>query len=151
MTMEFKFNSNIFKNSPEDQQRLYGDKYDPNKNYPVFTGTASIPKKELAGLVEYLHWALRTELKADSYLDDVVVPVKISGWQKESKSGKKFLSLAYSPDYKTMMAARDAKEAAELVDTQEIMQHQQNLDKAAVSLAQGTAGSVVKPDQEDIF
>ena len=149
--MEFKFNSNIFKNSPEDQQRLYGDKYDPNKNYPVFTGTASIPKKELAGLVEYLHWALRTELKTDSYLDDVVVPVKISGWQKESKSGKKFLSLAYSPDYKTMLAARDAKEAAELTDAQEIMQHQQTLDKAAASLAQGTAGSVVKPDQEDIF
>ena len=149
--MEFKFNSNIFKNSPEDQQRLYGDKYDPNKNYPVFTGTASIPKKELAALVEYLHWALRTELKTDSYLDDVVVPVKISGWQKESKSGKKFLSLAYSPDYKTMIAARDAKEAAELADTQEIMQHQQTLDKAAASLAQGTAGTVVKPDQEDIF
>ena len=149
--MEFKFNSNIFKNSPEDQQRLYGDKYDPNKNYPVFTGTASIPKKELAALVEYLHWALRTELKTDSYLDDVVVPVKISGWQKESKSGKKFLSLAYSPDYKTMIAARDAKEAAELADTQEIMQHQQSLDKAAASLAQGTAGTVVKPDQEDIF
>lgn len=149
--MEFKFNSNIFKNSPEDQQRLYGDKYDPNKNYPVFTGTASIPKKELAALVEYLHWALRTELKTDSYLDDVVVPVKISGWQKESKSGKKFLSLAYSPDYKTMMAAREAKESAELTDTQEIMQHQQNLDKAAASLAQGTAGSVVKSDQEDIF
>ena len=42
--MEFKFNSNIFKNSTEDQQRLYGDKYDPDKNYPVFTGTASIPQ-----------------------------------------------------------------------------------------------------------
>ncbi len=143
--MEFKFNSNIFKNSPEDQQRLYGDKYDPNKNYPVFTGTASIPKKELAGLVEYLHWALRTELKTDSYLDDVVVPVKISGWQKESKSGKKFLSLAYSPDYKTMMAAREAKESSEIAE------HQGSIDKAAASLAQGTAGSVVKPDQEDIF
>ena len=149
--MEFKFNSNIFKNSPEDQQRLYGDKYDPNKNYPVFTGTASIPKKDLPSFVEYLHWALRTELKTDSYLDDVVIPIKISGWQKESKSGKKFLSLAYSPDYKTMIAARDAKEAAELADTQEIMQHQQNLDKAAANLAQGTAGTVVKPDQEDIF
>ena len=149
--MEFKFNSNIFKNSPEDQQRLYGDKYDPNKTYPVFTGTASIPKKDLPAFVEYLHWALRTELKTDSYLDDVVIPIKISGWQKESKSGKKFLSLAYSPDYKTMIAAREAKEAAELADTQEIMQHQQSLDKAAASLAQGTAGTVVKPDQEDIF
>ena len=143
--MEFKFNSNIFKNSPDDQQRLYGDKYDPNKNYPVFTGTASIPKKELAGLVEYLHWALRTELKTDSYLDDVVVPVKISGWQKESKSGKKFLSLAYSPDYKTMMAAREAKESSEIAE------HQGSIDKAAASLAQGTAGSVVQTQQDDIF
>ena len=64
-------------------------------------------------------------------LDDVVVPVKISGWQKESKSGKKFLSLSYSPDYKTMLAARDAKEAAELTDTQEIMQHQQNIPQVS--------------------
>ena len=143
--MEFKFNSNIFKNSPEDQKRLYGDKYDPNKNYPVFTGTASIPKKELAALVEYLHWALRTELKTDSYLDDVVVPVKISGWQKESKTGKKFLSLAYSPDYKTMMAAREAKEASELAAPTPTVQD------AAASLATGTAGTVVTPDQEDIF
>ena len=149
--MEFKFNSNIFKNSPEDQQRLYGDKYDPNKNYPIFTGTASIPKTQLSAFVEYLHWALRTELKTDSYLDDLVIPIKISGWQKESKSGKKFLSLAYAPDYKTMNAAREAKEAAELTESQEIAQHQQSLDKAAASLAQGTAGTVVKPDQEDIF
>ena len=149
--MEFKFNSNIFKNSPEDQKRVYGDKYDPTKNYPVFTGTASIPKGELKALVEYLHWALRTELKTDSYLNDVVIPLKISGWQKESKSGKKFLSLAYSPDYKTMTAAREAKEAAVLPDSEEITEHQQSLDNAAASLAQGTTGTVVKPDQEDIF
>ena len=149
--MEFKFSSNIFKNSVEDQQRLYGDKYDPNKNYPVFTGTAGIPKSQLQEFVSYLHWALRTELKHDDYLDDVIVPIKISGWQKESRNGKKFLSLAYAPDYKTMMAARDAKEAAELADTQEIMEHQQSLDKAAASLAQGTAGTVVKPQQDDIF
>ncbi len=144
--MEFKFNSNIFKNSTDDQKRLYGDKYDPNKNYPVFTGTASIPKKELAALVEYLHWALRTELKTDSYLDDVVVPVKISGWQKESKTGKKFLSLAYSPDYKTMMAAREAKESAE------IPAGTVSVDASAANLAQATEGSVViKADPEDIF
>lgn len=150
--MEFNFNSNIFKNSPEDHKRLYGDKYDPEKNYPVFTGTASIPKKDLPALVEYLHWALRTDLKTDSYHKDVVIPIRISGWQKTSeKTGKKFLSLAYAPDYQTMLAAREAKEAAELADSQEIMQHQQNLDKAAASLAQGTAGTVVTPVQDDIF
>lgn len=150
--MEFKFSSNIFKNSVEDQQRLYGEKYDPNKNYPVFTGTAGIPKSQLQEFVAYLHWALRTdELKHDDYLDDLIVPIKISGWQKESRTGKKFLSLAYSPDYKTLKAAQEARDAAELADTQEIMQHQQSLDKAAASLAQGTAGTVVKPEQDDIF
>ena len=131
--MEFKFSSTIFKNSTEDQQRLYGDKYDPDKMYPNFTGTVLIPKGQLQDLVDYLHWAVRTELKHDGYLKDDVVPLKISGWQKESKSGKKFLSLSYTPDFQTLM------------------QHQQTLDKAAASLAQGTAGSVVKPDQEDIF
>jgi len=143
--MEFKFNSNIFKNSPEDQQRLYGDKYDPNKNYPVFTGTASIPKSQLPALVEYLHYALRTELKTDSYLDEVVIPVKISGWQKESKNGKKFLSLAYSPDYKTMMAAREAKEASELSTPEPTAQD------AAASLAKSTGGTVIQTQQDDIF
>tara|TARA_R100001163_G_C5063138_1_gene200353 strand:+ start:263 stop:694 length:432 start_codon:yes stop_codon:yes gene_type:complete len=143
--MEFKFNANVFKNTAEDQQRLYKDKYDPNKNYPVFTGTASIPKKELAAFVEYLHWALRTELKTDSYLDDLVVPIKISGWQKESKSGKKFLSLAYSPDYKTLMAAQEAKEASQSAPPEP------NVQDAAANLAKSTAGTVVTPAEEDIF
>lgn len=150
--MEFKFNSNIFKNSVEDHKRIYGENYDPEKPYPVFTGTAFISKDQIQQLAEYLHWALKTELKHDEYLGDVAVPIKISGWQKTSeKTGKKFLSLSYQPDYKTMTAARDAKEAAELTDTQEIMQHQQSLDQAAASLAQGTAGTVVKPQQDDIF
>jgi|TARA_B100000035_G_scaffold89773_1_gene75700 hypothetical protein len=145
--MEFKFNSNIFKNSPEDQQKIYGEKYDPNKNYPVFTGTASIPKKDLPAFVEYLHWALRTELKTDSYLDDVVIPIKISGWQKESKNGKKFLSLAYTPDYKTLTAAREAKEASE--SGPESLDG--NVLDAAASLAKGTGGAVVQTQQDDIF
>ena len=144
--MEFKFNSTVFKNTAEDHKRLYGDKYDPNKPYPELTGNISIPKAQLSDFVEYLHWALRTELKTDSYLDDVVVPVKISGWQKESKSGKKFLSLAYSPDYKTMMAAREAKEAAE------IPSNTASVDISAASLAKNTDGTVViQTQQDDIF
>ena len=144
--MEFKFNSSIFKNTPEDQQRLYGDKYDPNKNYPVFTGSVSIPKGQIPEFVEYLHWALRTKLKADSYLNDVVIPIKVSGWQKEAKSsGKKFLSLAYEPDYKTMTAAKEAKEAEQLA--KEALTAQD----AAANLAKGTEGVVVQEQQEDIF
>ena len=144
--MEFKFNSTVFKNTAEDHKRLYGDKYDPNKPYPELTGNISIPKAQLSAFVEYLHWALRTELKNDAYLNDLVIPVRISGWTKQSQSGKKFLSLAYSPDYKTMMAAREAKEAAEIPSPTV------SVDAAAASLAQGTAGSVViKSDSEDIF
>lgn len=145
MTMEFKFSSNIFKNSSEDHQRLYGDKYDPNKNYPMFTGTASIPKKELAALVEYFNGAMLTELKRDDYLEDVVVPIKISGWQKEAKSGKKFLSLSYAPDYKTLMAAKEAKEAAE------IAAHKSTIDQDASNFAAATGGSVVQMQQDDIL
>ena len=143
--MEFKFNSTVFKNTTEDHKRLYGDKYDPSKPYPELTGNISIPKEQLSAFVEYLHWALRTELKNDSYLNDLVIPVKISGWQKESKSGKKFLSLAYSPDYKTLMAAREAKEASELAAPAPTAQD------AAASLAKSTGGAVVQTQQEDIF
>ena len=143
--MEFKFNSTVFKNTAEDHKRLYGDKYDPNKPYPELTGNISIPKAQLSAFVEYLHWALRTELKNDSYLNDLVIPVRISGWTKQSQSGKKFLSLAYSPDYKTMMAAREAKEAAE------ISSNTASVDISAASLAKSTAGAVIQTQQDDIF
>lgn len=148
--MEFKFNSAVFKNTPEDQQRLYGDKYDPNKDYPVYTGVVNVPAKELQAFVDYLHWALRTELKTDSYLNDQVIPIRIAGWQKSPEGKKRFLSLSYSPDYKTMMAAKDAREAAE------ISAHQDSLNDAAASLAKGTAGTVITPevlpsDPEDVF
>lgn len=143
--MDFKFSSNIFKNTPEDLQRLYGDNYDPNKNYPTLTGTVLVPRSQLTALVEYLHWALRTELKTDSYLQDLVVPIKVSGWQKQSSSGKKFLSFSYAPDYKTKMAAMEAKDAAEIAE------HQPSVDQAASNLAAATAGTVVNPEEPDIF
>ena len=143
--MEFKFNSNIFKNSPEDQQRLYGDKYDPNKNYPAFSGTLPIPKSQVLVLVELLQYAMRTELEYDEYLGEEFIPIKISGWQKESKKGKKFLSLQYTPEYKTLMAAKEAKEASELAAPAPTAQD------AAASLAKSTGGSVVQTQQEDIF
>ena len=145
MTMEFKFKTNIFKNDPSQNKNN-------NPKFPTHGGTLEMPLKKLEEYVEYLHWAAKTELKYDEYLGDHVVPVKISGWTaKSEKTGKTFLSLYFEPHFKTLGEAIAKKEAAKLTDTREIMQHQQNLDKSAASLAQGTAGSVVKPDQEDIF
>ena len=135
--MEFKFKSNIFKNTAEDHQRIYKDKYDPNKNYPHMTGTLSIPKSQLPMLVEYLHYALRSDaLETDDYLNEVVVPVKISGYQQESKKGKKYLALSYEPNYKVMMAAKEAKESNQQPASDSV-------DQAAANLAEKTAGEVV--------
>lgn len=148
--MEFKFNSSVFKVSPDQHKEQKGDKYDPSKNYPNFEGTLSIPKGQLYALVEYLQYASGTELKHDSYIDDAVIPIKVAGWAKESASGKKYLSLQYAPNYKTLLAAKEAKEAQAIAAHSETLQEQQpaqTTDTAAASLAQGTAGTVV----EDIF
>jgi len=144
--MDFKFKSNIFKNSVEDQKRIYKENYDASKDYPAFTGTLTIPKSQITDFVEYLHWALRTELKRDDYIDDVVLPVKISGWQKESKNGKAFLSLTYQPDYKTKVAAQEAKEAFAAVAAPE-----PTAESSAANLAEATAGAVVEPPKADLF
>ena len=144
--MEFKLSSSIFKNSPEDLQRLYGDKYDPNKNYPNFTGALGIPKSQVLSFVEYLQYAVRTELKRDEYLDDEIIPIKVSGWAKESKSGKKFLSLSYAPDYKTFKAAEEVKQQMEAQSASH-----ESVDASAASLAKSTNGAVVQTQQEDIF
>ena len=141
--MEFKFRTNVFKNDPSQNKNN-------NPKFPTHGGTLEMPLGKLQEYVEYLNWAAKTELKYDEYLGDHVVPVKISGWaQTSEKTGKKYLNLQFEPHFKTLGNAIAKKEAAELTDAQEIMQHQQTLDKAAASLAQGTAGNVVTPAQDD--
>ena len=107
-----------------------------------------MPLSQLEEFVQYLHWAARTELQSDSYMNEKIIPVKISGWTKDS-NGKKFLSLSFEPHYKTNMAAQEAKAAQGTAGTISLQEQQpaQTTDTAAASLAQGTAGTVV----EDIF
>lgn len=143
--MEFKFKSNIFKNTAEDHKKLYGEKYDPNKPYPQLSGTLSIPKSQLPMLVEYLHYALRSgELDVDDYLNEIAIPLKISGYQNKSeKTGVSYLALSYEPNYKVMMAAKEAKEASQQPVSDQI-------DQAAANLAEKTAGEVV-PEPDPFF
>ena len=98
-------------------------------------------------LVEYLQYASGTELKHDSYLNDVVIPVKVAGWAKTASSGKKYLSLQYAPQYKTLLAAQEAKEAQAIAAHADSLQQQQpakEVNAAAANLAQGTGGAVVE-------
>ena len=75
--MDFKFRTNVFKNDPSQN----GNNNDPN-NFPTHGALLEMPLGKLQEYVEYLHWAAKTELKYDDYLQDDVVPVKISGWRK---------------------------------------------------------------------
>ena len=139
--MEFKFSSAIFKNDPADNRNN-------NPNFPTHGGILKMPLSQLEEFVQYLHWAARTELQSDSYINEKIIPVKISGWTKDS-NGKKFLSLSFEPHYKTNMAAEEAKQAQGPAGTISLQEQQpaQTADTAAASLAQGTTGTVV----EDIF
>ena len=137
MTMEFKFSGSIFKNDPSKNTNN-------NPNYPTHSGVVKAPLSQLKSFVENMHWSSRTDLQEDSYLKEQCVPIKISGWQKES-NGKVFLSISLEPHWKTMQAAIEAKEASELASQAPTVQD------AAASLAQGTAGTVVQTQQDDIF
>ena len=139
--MELKFSSEIFKNDPADNRNN-------NPNFPTHGGILKMPLSQLEEFVQYLHWAARTELQSDSYMNEKIIPVKISGWTKDS-NGKKFLSLSFEPHYKTNMAAEEAKQAQGPAGTISLQEQQpaQTADTAAASLAQGTTGTVV----EDIF
>ena len=149
--MEFKFNSSVFKVSAEQHQEQKGDKYDPGKNYPNFEGTLSIPKGQLYALVEYLQYASGTDLKHDSYLNDVVIPIKVAGWAKTASSGKKYLSLQYAPNYKTLLAAQEAKEAQAISETLQQPSGNCSINAAAANFADSTGGTVVENTEEDIF
>jgi hypothetical protein len=98
-------------------------------------------------LVEYLHYALRSgELDVDDYLNEIAIPLKISGYQNKSeKTGVSYLALSYEPNYKVLMAAKEAKSAAEEKE------QSTSVDSAAATLAEGTAGQVVEPKQDDFF
>ena len=140
--MNFKFNGNVFKNTAEDHARIYGENYDPSKNYPGFTGTIEIPKGQLQELVTYLHYACQTELKHSEYLNDDVVPVKMSGWAKTSANGKSYLSLQFAPDYKTQKAAEEAQQA----EAAKATPAPSPADQGAQAIAAATGGQVVQAD-----
>lgn len=140
--MNFKFNGNVFKNTAEDHARIYGENYDPSKNYPGFTGTIEIPKGQLQELVTYLHYACQTELKHSDYLNDDVVPVKMSGWAKTSANGKSYLSLQFAPDYKTQKAAEEAQQA----EAAKATPAPSPVDQGAQAIAAATGGQVVQAD-----
>jgi len=120
--MTFKANGALFKNTPEKLQQRLGDRYDANRNYPLFDGVFSIKEEDRLAFATYV-------MNAEPN-DRGEIPVKISGWAKQASSGQSYLSLAFEPDYKTQKAIDEKMAAA----------------GAAQSLAQATGGEVIEAD-----
>lgn len=114
-----------------------------------------LPLSQLEEFVHHLHWAARTELQYDEFLKEKFIPVKVSGWapkpetqgHTQGQGKKRRMGLSLEPDYKTKMAAEEAKEAQAIAAHADSLQQQQpakEVNAAAANLAQGTGGTVVE-------
>lgn len=102
--MEFKVNLALFKSTDESLKARYGEKYDPSKKYPQYSGSMQLPEMEIIKMVEYLQKA--TPERSD-YHPEGAVTVRASAYVNTSKSGLQYLSINLEPDYKTLMAIRE--------------------------------------------
>ena len=67
---------------------LFTTKEKKQEKSPDFTGNIEILKSELAELVEHL----RSQEGETNYKDEVVVKLRISGWESTSKNGLGYIS-----------------------------------------------------------
>jgi len=102
--MEFKVNLALFKSTEEGNKKFYGDKYDPSKPYPQYTGNIQLNDMDIIKMVEYLQKA--TPERTDFHPEGSVT-VKASAYVNTSKSGLQYLSINLEPDYKTLMAIKE--------------------------------------------
>ena len=112
----FKLRLAIFSNTPEDHKRIYGEGYDPNKNYPKYSGNLQIPESELIKFIDYLQ---KCKTDPNEYYGEPVVPIKVSGWLTESEKGKKYQALTIEPFFAKQIEIEqaDANESSSISST----------------------------------
>ena len=116
---DFAVSGALFGQTPEDFKKRFKDNYDPSKNYPSFDGVINIPADTAYALAEYI-------MNGKPLGDRQEIPIAVSGWKRQSASGKRYLTLSLKPHYKYEANA--------------------NADKAAENLAEATGGKVVEAD-----
>ena len=104
--MSFNFNLAVFPQSKEDHKRIRGDKFDPSKKYPEFSGVVNIPANQLPDLIKYLTHATPDY---DDYNKEEVVPLRASGYMNTSKKGGKYLGLTITSDWKKQKEVDEGK------------------------------------------
>ena len=103
--MDFKLPLAVFSQDAEDHKKRYKENYDPNKNYPKYSGVMQITEGDIIKLCEYVQ---KAKPEHSDFHGEGVVTIRATGYLNESKMGKKYIGLNLEPDYKTMKAIEEA-------------------------------------------
>ena len=126
MTDSFSVNGALFPQTAEDMKTRMKDKYDPSKSYPTAEGVINIPADQAYALAEYIMLGKPIGERNE-------IPLAISGWKRQSASGKTYISLSFKPHYKYEKNAEGSEASS--------------VNAAAKSLAKATDSNVI----DDIF
>ena len=96
--MTFNASGALFQQTAEQLQQRLGERYDASKNYPNYDGILNVPADQAYALAQYL-------INAQPIGDRNEIPIRISGWRKQSNAGKPYLSLSFKPDNRVQQAA----------------------------------------------
>ena len=96
--MTFTASGALFQQTAEQLQQRLGDRYDASKNYPQYDGIMNIPADQAHALAQYL-------MNGQPIGERQEIPIRISGWKKQSQAGKPYLSLSFKPDSRVQQAA----------------------------------------------
>lgn len=96
--MTFTASGALFQQTAEQLQQRLGDRYDATKNYPQYDGIMNIPADQAYALAHYL-------MNGQPIGERQELPIRISGWKKQSQAGKPYLSLSFKPDSRVQQTA----------------------------------------------
>lgn len=96
--MTFNASGALFQQTAEQLQQRLGERYDASKNYPNYNGILNVPADQAYALAQYL-------MNAQPIGERNEIPIRISGWRKQSNAGKPYLSLSFKPDSRVQQAA----------------------------------------------
>jgi hypothetical protein len=88
----------LFQQTAEQLQQRLGERYDASKNYPNYDGILNVPADQAYALAQYL-------MNGQPIGERQEIPIRISGWRKQSQAGKPYLSLSFKPDSRVQQAA----------------------------------------------
>jgi hypothetical protein len=96
--LTFTASGALFQQTAEQLQQRLGERYDASKNYPNYDGILNVPADQAYALAQYL-------MNSQPIGERQEIPIRISGWRKQSQAGKPYLSLSFKPDSRVQQAA----------------------------------------------